>query len=178
MGWDIKNALLTLAHACSRFVKFPRFFLGSPRFFLRSPRFFLRSYIDTAHACSRLLTIAHGCSRLLTWGHKSSNQCMQVDPFLTWTVQNAKVCMPWCYALMNFSCNNNCLKANICARLKHWVKGSQPKIGFGLPNAKLCLLLQKQSDVLQLSVAPIEWRFHGLAKGSCLRHGGVSIHQH
>ena len=65
-----QNALLTLAHAL---LKFPRFFLGSPRFFLRSPRFFLRSprfflrspsvflrsYIDTAHACSRLLTAGH-----------------------------------------------------------------------------------------------------------------------
>ena len=157
------SRLLTLAHACSRFVRFPRFFLGSPRFFLRSPSVFLRSpsvflrsYIDTAHACSRLLTLSHARSQVIKSGHACGF-------FFSLNRPGCRVCMPWCYALMNFSCNNNCLNA----KLKHWVKGSQPKICFGLPNAKFCLLPQKTSDVLQLSMAPIEWRFHGLAKGSC-----------
>ena len=58
-----QNALLTLAHACSRFVEVSEVLFGvSEVLFEVSEVLF-----EVLHRhCSRLLTLAHGCSRLLT----------------------------------------------------------------------------------------------------------------
>ena len=84
------SRLLTLAHACSRFVEVSEVLFGVSEVLFEVPEVlfevsevlfevsecFFEVHIDTAHACSRLLTLAHGrpcvnqfCVNLIMHGH-------------------------------------------------------------------------------------------------------------